>query len=66
MDGRLLSVLCLLRVGCLWPITERVQKSVQHVVLKFREKTTAGKCSGDPSAREDNSSLGVGEIAGGW
>ena len=66
MDRRLLSVLHLPCVGCLWPITERVQKSVQHVVLKLREKTTAGKRSGDPSAREDDSSLGVSEIAGAW
>lgn len=66
MDGRLLSVLRLPRVGCLWPITKCVQKSVQHVALKLREKTTAGKRSGDPSARDDDSSLGVSEIAGAW
>lgn len=66
MDGRLLLVLHLLSVGCPWPIIEHVQKSDQHVVLKLREKITAGDRSGDPSARDEDSSLGVGEIAGEW
>lgn len=64
MDGRLLSALHLLSVGCLWLITEHVQESDQRIVLKLREKITAGDHSGDPSARDEDCSLGVGEIAG--
>ena len=36
------------------------------MVLKLREKITAGDRSGDPSARDEDSSLGVCEITGEW
>ena len=44
----------------------RACAGVSRMVLKLREKITAGDRSGDPSAKDEDSSLGVGEIAGEW